>query len=78
MKLLKIRNDGISMSSKHMLIESTYLKASNLKIKTDKYERIKILTNKMVDHNNGAKRLDFFEIQEVIADIGTWLDRSEH
>lgn len=78
MSLLKIRNDGISMSSKQNLVETSSKLGRPSKLNTDKYARLVNLSNKLIAHNRSQKRLDFFVLQEVIADLGAWLDTKEH
>lgn len=75
--LLKLRNNGVTMSSKQALMESIDLHARNQQIEHNKYDEIRVLTNRMITHNTAKKRLGFFEIQELITDIGHWLDIKE-
>lgn len=51
MSLLKIRNDGISMSGKQNLVDSSSVLGRSSKLNTDKHARIISLTNKMIAHN---------------------------
>jgi len=72
--VLKLRNNGISISSKHMLVEAGHLKASNSKLANTKYEQIKNLKNRIILHHNTTKRLEFYELQDLITELMQWLD----
>lgn len=67
--LLKLRNSGISVSSKQTLVEAGQLKASNAQLANTKYEQIKTLKNRMIAHNTAVKRLDFYELQDLMTEL---------
>jgi hypothetical protein len=64
--LLKLRNNGITMSSKQAWMESLDLHASNQQMEHRMYEQIKVLKLRMIAHNTAKKRLDYFELQDLI------------
>jgi hypothetical protein len=72
--VLKLRNNGISISSKHMLVEAGHLQAANAKLANTKYEQIKNLNKRMITHHNTSKRLEFYELQDLITELSQWLN----
>ena len=61
-----------------MLVEAGHLQAANAKLANTKYEQIKNLNNRMITHHNTSKRLEFYELQDLITELSQWLNSQEH
>ena len=59
------------------MIDLAQLNSKGLKPKETIAERISILKTRLIAHDTAIKRVDFFELQEIMKDIIDWLTNGE-